>query len=174
MGTSVRRYPEKDAVRSWDGDEGVVFSIVIQDRLGDPGHPCGYARFPKRPVREEGYRGIMTFVDVHGGITYASEDEDGSMVYGFDCSHSGDWSRWDPTGRQWTEDEVAEQCERMAFGIVTAAKYEEDYLLASDAEQRAEVIDRFHAEIGGFDLTDNFGAMIQVLFGLTSPGSEHD
>jgi hypothetical protein len=79
-------YPEDKAGETWRDEGGVQYSIVRHERLN---HYCGYCRFIERPVREVGYKGILTYVPVHGGITYANEDEDG-MVYGFDCAHAGD------------------------------------------------------------------------------------
>jgi hypothetical protein len=46
---------------------------------------CGYVTLP-RPVDDQGYDGLAAGVDVHGGITYASEDGDGYR-YGFDTAH---------------------------------------------------------------------------------------
>jgi hypothetical protein len=161
----VSDYPEGSAVRTWLVG-AVKCSIVRQSR----GHLCGYARCPQRPVKESGYHGILSFVPVHGGITYAREHDDGTMVYGFDCNHSGDFSEWDPSGKQWTEDEVAEETNRMVAGIMAAAPFEDRYLLAADGSERAAVLDEYHATLGGeFDVSDNFGAMIGVLSGLARP-----
>jgi len=158
-----QRYPEEDALRVWEED-GLTLSILRVKR----GHLCGYVRFPSRPVRESGYRGILSFVPVHGGITYASEDDDGSMVYGFDCSHSGDWSSYDTSGKNWTEGEVEVGTRNMASGIRHAVAFEDRYLLACDGEERAAVLDEYTEAHGiPFDVTDNFGAMI-VLGGLAS------
>lgn len=46
----------------------------------------GYIVFPKRPVQEKDRDGIIQYVPVHGGITYAHESID-CMVYGFDTAH---------------------------------------------------------------------------------------
>lgn len=168
----MSEYPEEKALETWQVD-GLTCSIVRQRS----GHLCGYVRFPNRPLRENGYDGILTYVPVHGGITYAAQDDDGSMVYGFDCSHSGDAPpieheseiglRYrDPTAHVWTEDEVRPETERMARGIALAAKYEERYLLAAENEEKASTIDEFTAELGvPLDVSDNFGVMINVLGG---------
>ena len=83
-------YPESKALETWKHDD-LVFSIVQHSTLN---HYCGYVRFPKKPVREMGYNGILTYVPVHGGITFADSGKDGSMVYGFDCGHCDDWSEY--------------------------------------------------------------------------------
>jgi len=158
-------YPENRAVKVWEKD-GLVFSIVLQPG----GYYCGYVRFPKRPVLERGYEGILTYVPVHGGITYAEQSPDGSMVYGFDCSHVDDWTIHSPKGKFWTIREVKEEAEKMAIGIKVVAKYELEYLTASTEEERAKVIDRYHRELREkygimFNLRDNFGAMLNVLAG---------
>lgn len=53
-------------------------------------HLCGYVHIPKtHNLYGVGYNelyGNGIDIDVHGGITYA-EEEDGEWVYGFDCAH---------------------------------------------------------------------------------------
>ena len=155
-------YPENKAIKIWEKD-GLVFSIVKHPTMG---HYCGYVRFPKRPVKEKGYGGILTYVPVHGGITYAEESEDGSMVYGFDCAHYNDWSPINPNGKKWTLEEVKREVEKMARAIKLAAKYERRYLRCTTNRGRAKVIDEFHKELGvKFDITDNFMAMLNLLAG---------
>jgi len=159
-------YPESMAVEVWTKD-GLTFSVVQHPTMG---HYCGYVRFPKRPVREQGYFGILTYVPVHGGITYAEESEDGSMVYGFDCAHLGDWSPYHPEGKQWTLEEVKAEAEKMAEGIKCVAKYEKRYLECVTNECKAKVIDEYHKEMKErfgikFDLKNNFGALLNLLGG---------
>lgn len=131
---------------------------------------CGYVRFPVRPVKETRYGGILQYVPVHGGITYAEDSPDGSMVYGFDCGHAQD-RRWlsseefkrrlkrfkrgktrrgrthmllgEPIRR--TRRWLWQQCETMAGSILVAAQFEDAYL-ASEGDQykRAAVLDKFH------------------------------
>lgn len=52
----------------------------------------GYVAIPKgHRVWGFGYDDVD--VEVHGGLTYADEDkETGEWVFGFDCSHGGDFS----------------------------------------------------------------------------------
>jgi hypothetical protein len=129
----------------------------------------GYVRFAKRPVREQGYDGILTYVPVHGGITYANADGKG-MVYGFDCAHLGD----EPDGDNWEQVNNYEwmrgECERMGMGVLLAATVEARYLLAPSSEEKGEIIDEYHRACalwggGDFELTENFGAMLRVLGG---------
>lgn len=152
-------YPEDEADETWQAD-GATFSVM----RAPLGHWCGYVRFPARPVAEEGYRGILTYVPVHGGITYAEEDNEG-MVYGFDCAHSGDDSDPEVSDLAWLKAE----CQRMAQAVSIAAGYEEEYLAGKDDEARAQTLDAYHARLTeegiSFELTGNFGAMINVLTG---------
>jgi len=156
----MSEYPESKAVKVWrKGD--LVFSIVKHSSMG---HYCGYVRFPKRPVREKGYGGILTYVPVHGGITYAKQSEDGSMVYGFDCAHAGD------SIEKWPIEKVEKETEKMAVAIEIAKKYEKRYLRNYTAKGKAKVIDEFHKELAEkhgitFKLQDNFGAMLNILAG---------
>lgn len=173
-------YPESKAI--WvKKTKNLVASIVKHSSLE---HFCGYIRFPYRFLEEVGYNGILTYVPVHGGITYAEESGDGSIVYGFDCAHSGDWSSSHPKGHEWTEAEVVREISNMALGILTAWKFERKYLYSdfrtwfernilrkdvSESERKAKVVDKYHKELERknvrFNLQDNFGAMINVLAG---------
>lgn len=159
-------YPENEAVEVWERD-GAVFSIVncSSTLLVSYRAPYnGYVRFPRRPVKELGYRGILAYAPVHGGITYASESEDGSMVYGFDCGHAHDTNNEQLFDIEW----VKAECQRMAQAISIAAAYEDEYLEANSAK-RADVLESYHERLRqeniDFNLSDNFGAMINVMFG---------
>jgi len=69
---------------------------------GPGGHWCGYVGVsPSHPLYKKDYDGLS--VDVHGGLTYASEcaghichpadDETAHLWwFGFDCAHAGDRS----------------------------------------------------------------------------------
>lgn len=154
-------YPEDEAVETWI--DGVLQYSIVRTNSDDR-HYCGYVRFPKRPLKEQGYDGVVTYVPVHGGVTFAREDADG-MVYGFDCAHAGDERDPRVTDLTW----LRAECGRLASGIVAAIGVEESYLLAGDASSRAAVIDEYHATLAdrgiNFELTDNFGAMINALTG---------
>lgn len=149
-----------------DGLPGMIrkinYSGAYASMMGRDGHHCGYVRFPERPVKEDGYYGILTYVPVHGGITYAGEHADGGFVYGFDCAHAGDNQNPDTWDMEWLQ----AQCVLMKRSIELAAKYEDEYLANESNDYRSELIARYHAELGAsFDVRDNFGAMINVLFG---------
>jgi hypothetical protein len=147
------------------------------------GHWCGYARFPVKPVGvpisgtlpkigemegwNSGYGGILTYVPVHGGITYAGVSPvDGSVVYGFDCGHYEDETKPNLRDKIWLKQEAA----RMAIAIYMAKQFEDEYDAADgDDKKRADILDRYHESLRGagieFSLADNFGAMLNVLFG---------
>lgn len=156
-------YPEGSphALKTWSHD-GMQFTVIKLDRPYLE-HHCGYVRFETRPMTEEGYHGLLTYVPVHGGITFAEQDEDGSMVYGFDCGHAGDEGVEKLNNLEW----LGEECFRMGRAIQLAAQYEDQYL-AIDNHERGTVIQAYHDELKAqgieFVLQDNFGAMINVLF----------
>lgn len=167
-------YPEHAAVKTWE-KEGLVFSIVPHTTLGldhtlssdepfklkEIPYYCGYVRFPQRPVKEDGYNGIITYVPTHGGITYAEEFEDGTMVYGFDCAHFND--EHNPNLQDL--DYITEECEMMAKYILLAAEFEGRYLATED---RGEIIDNFRDEcrkLGEMDESFSMGALIALLTG---------
>lgn len=182
---------------SWTRD-GIDFYLCRNYRMG--GTWCGYARFAVKPVKEKAHGGILTYVPVHGGISWAKPSPDGSWVYGFDCGHiddredclnSGDKFDADLFRRQCAERErrfkktgrerdllprprhkrlswLVHQCEMMVVGIKCAARIEDAYLATEDNAVRAQVIDQFHEYLAAegfetFNLTDNFGAMINLL-----------
>lgn len=169
-------YPESDAVRR-DGNLSVVHF--------EGSHYCGYCRMP-RLMAESGYDGLLRYVPVHGGITYAAKSETGQMVYGFDCAHAGD-----ETNLWWHDPQaVLDEARNMSRGIWIATLFEPFYLLPLDRKWtiriplrggtlrlsytlvprwKAHVIDAYHWACGlfgiEFELTDNFGAMIALMFG---------
>lgn len=163
-----KMYPESEAKIVWKKGK-VKFALVEKEAgLFAPfSYYCGYCIFPKRFLVERGYGGIVIYVPVHGGITYAKEREDGSMVYGFDCAHVGDEDKPELKDINW----LKKECEAMAKALRIAKKYEKDYLLAPNNEKRAEVIDKFLREVEEktgkvLIIEENFGVMINLLFGM--------
>ena len=157
MNEKTELYPDSMAVKQWQYQDAICY-IVSHPRLK---HPCGYARFEKRPVQTFGYDEIMTYVPVHGGITYAQQDEAG-MTYGFDCAHAGD------DEKDFTEEWLVNECQQMVDNIKAIVPFEDAYIQAEgDNESRAKIIDSYHESLGmdGFDIHNNFGAMINVICG---------
>lgn len=117
----------------------------------------GYVVFPKRPVKERGYDGILSYVPVHGGITYANNDKLG-MVYGFDVLHynSDDIPKND---MKWTK----KQCKIMIKGILVSSKVEKAYRKGKSNEEKTEYIQK----VADVNHTNDigFGAMINLLSG---------
>lgn len=93
----------------------------------------GYVVWPKRPVRERDYDGIISYVPVHGGVTYAHEDETGEMVYGFDTAH-GHSNRFPINDPEW----IKEQCEVLDRAIAVASEVELKYLRCITNEGKAK------------------------------------
>lgn len=120
----------------------------------------GYVVFPVRPVRERGYGGILNYVPVHGGITYAEEDDRG-MVYGFDTLHC-DSDKKPRTDPRW----IKAQCQIMLAGVLKAAEVEAKYLRCISNRgkaKHAQAVQDVVPEGGREDL--GFGAMINLLSG---------
>jgi hypothetical protein len=137
--------------------EGVEYFVVPGPMYGFGGYN-GYVRFAEKPVKEPDYGGILAYVPVHGGITYASHDEHGS-TYGFDTAHcdSGQFPRHDA---EW----IREQCAVMARGIRLAAQLEDDYLLAEgDNQKRGAICDQVSALQPGQKM--NMGVMLNLMGG---------
>lgn len=84
----------------------------------------------KKPVLENGYNGILSYVPVHGGITFCSHSKEGSF-YGFDTIHfnSENFPRLDI---KW----IKSQIEIMLKGILIAKKVEKKYLQSCSNKQK--------------------------------------
>lgn len=119
----------------------------------------GYVTFPKRPVREEAYEGILLYVGVHGGITYADELDNGEMEYGFDTVHyrSEDFPRDDP---KW----ILGQIRLMAESIIVASEVEDAYLRCKTNMGKAKHVQKVR-DVAGDNADLSFGAMINMLGG---------
>lgn len=149
-------------VPTWNWDKSELLPYADWDSVTQYN---GYCRFRKKPVHERGYAGILNYVPVHGGITY-TEHKLGVSTYGFDTAHADDENNPLVRNVEWVE----YQCMVMARGIQIAAQFEPDYLRFKGQDCRAVIIDKYHARLKRlistpFVLTDNFGAMINVLFG---------
>jgi len=51
---------------------------------------CGYVNIPKWHSLFS--NGMAESLDCHGGVTWCQENEEGYLLTGFDCAHSGDLS----------------------------------------------------------------------------------
>jgi len=172
----LQGYPEKKAEEVWQHD-GLQFCFVrvesdipkeMQSEFKHMRfhHYNGYVRFPKRPFRERGYDGIVQYVPVHGGITFAEEDLDGSMVYGFDTNHAGDEGRDDELDNHVY---LIRQCHLMGEAIRILRRYERRYKRRT-ALGRARLLDdlsrRVLGHLGGPIRPDmNTGVIIRMLTG---------
>lgn len=114
--------------------QSLVRSSTYKHLIGLSGY-CGYVVFPKKPTVEPDYHGIITYIPVHGGVTYTHHDAFGS-VYGFDTAHAG--SEKLPTrDKEW----IRGQIDILARGLLIAASIEEEYLKADgDNKRRAELV----------------------------------
>lgn len=128
---------KKNSVESLFEDSLVESGEVDGHRYYVTKSPCfqygmsgynGYVAFPTRPTVEQGYDGILTYVPVHGGITFADQFDEG-MVYGFDTGHC-DSDKVPRTDVEW----VKKQIRLMIAGIKEAAKVEKQYLTSKRNE----------------------------------------
>lgn len=119
---------------------------------------CGYIVFKERPVTELDYNGVLTYVPVHGGITYCEHDDEIGSVYGFDTAHcdSHEFPREDNT---WMKKEIT----LMLHGILRAAEVESKYLSA--ASNRTKAIQCDYIQGPGFHGHPSMGVMLSILSG---------
>ena len=151
----IDNFPASKAIEEGEID-GYKYWIT---KGSDFGGLNGYVAFPKKPVIEYGYGGILTYVPVHGGITYMAQKPLG-MIYGFDTAHS-DSEEYPRTDKEW----IKKQCEKMIKGIKMAAKVEKKYLLAKTNEEKSKYVDQvLNTDTEGVNKY-NFGIGINVLSG---------
>jgi hypothetical protein len=117
----------------------------------------GYAVWKERPLVEPGFYGVLAYVPVHGGITYAEHDELGT-VYGFDTAHANS-EGFPIRDIEWIKHEIL----MLILGVEMAAKIEPEYLAADgDNQRRAELVQPL------IDLAEgglNFGTMLNLMSG---------
>lgn len=107
-----------DTVKEWN-HVGFKCEIIKHSKMG---HYCGYVWLPEdHPLVDGDEEDLNVYVSVHGGITYASWEEEGEekfYVVGFDCAHAGDYvpglSLYPGDHHKWTLEEVAEEVNHLA------------------------------------------------------------
>ena len=136
--------------------EGHTFFIVpapLENTLN------GYLYFEKKPVRKDGYYGLLRWVPVHGGITLAKEEGKG-MIYGFDTLHHN--SREYPrTSHDW----IKKQIKLMLKGILKAKDVELKYLKAIRQSTKIKYAQMVLDVDENHENEFSFGAMIGILCG---------
>jgi len=181
-------YPESEAVHGWNyrGTECTIVKCVwfeerfemlkargidqlvpfmVKDLKAKFGNLQGYARFPKRPLHEKTFHGIVTYVPAPGGITFAHQYADGSFVYGYDTDHI------EQHGLRYKEvNWHVAQVERMVDALIIAKRLERAYRLAGTQGAKITVLNEFVRRIcfrsrQAYDITDNFGLMMSLLTG---------
>lgn len=108
--------------------------LKIAASIMDPDALNGYVWFPKRhaPALPVDTHGIVKYIPVHGGVTYACKDATG-VVYGFDTGHfnSEKLPRTDPDWMRY-------QCHVLYMGLEVAAELWPEYRRAG-FERRKEL-----------------------------------
>ena len=178
-------YPEKDAIKvwkktKWQGTE-IIFSIVNNDVLSEKlkkllksdfakylhdGYFTGYARFKDKlfkgyyKKKKPNYLGFLTYIPVHGGITYAKKDEYG-YVYGFDCVHSGDEDNPNLKDINY----IAKQCELLGDMLFYCKEHKDKYDKANTNQEKSIIIQDFIEKFPQAEQKLNFGALINLIGG---------
>ncbi len=80
---------------------------------------CGYVALPGLETDLTEMKAYELDVDVHGGITFM-KNEEGAMVFGFDCNHLGDINREKVSNLEWLTNET----EKMADQLITLFNYQ--------------------------------------------------
>lgn len=124
-----------EVVQKLEIDGVTAFAVDSPIKKQGLGGYNGYVLFPEKPVKEPDYDGVLTYVPVHGGITYCEHGPEGS-VYGFDTAHF-DSEKLPRNDLAW----IFSQCDILIRGIRLASTIEDAYLLAEgDNEKRAKLV----------------------------------
>jgi hypothetical protein len=117
--------------------------MFIKHRQYNRQYYCGYACFsePLLPETDDYTDGVISFVPVHGGITF-NQYLDDAFVYGFDCNHVGD------EHKEYTEDInwLKEETERMVVGIILLSQFQFSLEQVS-AEEESSVLDDYYKQL---------------------------
>jgi len=151
---------KKDYIKDRAIESGEILGheyFILLSPASGMGGLNGYVRYKKRPVVEGGYGGILTYVQVHGGITYVDENE-GGITYGFDTGHI-DSHKYLISSPAW----IKEQIEIMIRGIETARKVEKRYLLAKTQKTKAKYAQMVFDSSPGNNNSPNLMTMINIL-----------
>lgn len=94
-------------------------AIVISHPFG---HRCGYVGVSKsNGLFAIDYSGIFDQIGVHGGLTFSDyflSISNDLWWFGYDCSHSNDYSKLNPGGVKRTLEYCIEECEHLASQLV--------------------------------------------------------
>lgn len=102
-----------------------VAGVPVQVRQG-PFSLVAYVGVPlDHPLTQKPYGDIP--LDCHGGITYAAQGRKGFLPedfywLGWDCGHSGDYSKYNEEGRLWTVEMVEAEARGAAKQLVFLMK----------------------------------------------------
>ena len=107
-----------------------------------------------KSVEKSGYDGILAYVNVHGGITYAKQLKDGCWIYGFDTVHH-DSDQFPCNDLEWIKKELA----IMIQSIHIAQKVEEEYMA-----KRGIINDMFSNATEERDFTPEESALFDGFF----------
>ena len=106
-----------DVIHNFFGDEVVTIAPSIQKNW-----LCGYVTFPDGcPLPPEVNSGVEGEANVHGGVTYSTENKDGSYTYGFDCAHLDDGASARSNNPEW----VLSEAKRLYKEIIRIKKESE-------------------------------------------------
>ncbi|MBB5431369.1 hypothetical protein [Nocardiopsis composta] len=86
-GTSAPWEHEPDEQTWTDPATGYTCRILRHPAMG---HLCGYLHLPAGHPWADADPEDLADVEVHGGITYTTDGDDGGRVVGFDCCHHAD------------------------------------------------------------------------------------
>lgn len=104
-------------VKTWTTKAGLKAAII----LVDDSHHCGYVEAPIA-LRNCEYDVVEDHIDVHGGITYAGTLKsltDMGWLFGYDCAHWKDKTKYSLDGVWRDEAYCTEECESMASQLIS-------------------------------------------------------
>lgn len=118
-------------LKSWQTDSGLYARVIENTFLL---HLCGYVGVNKDfCFYEVDYSEIDSYISVHGGVTFSGFFEDSDLWWiGYDCGHSSDQNKFNPSGVLRDLNYCVKECESLAKQINSFYKTPLDYLLRSN------------------------------------------
>jgi hypothetical protein len=106
----------ENITKEWKTKTGLVARVIQHPLLY---HFCGYVGLDKGSgFYELDYAKIENRIDVHGGVTFTGTFKDSALWWiGYDCAHSCDFSKYNPSGVKRDLNFCVDECEYLAKQI---------------------------------------------------------
>jgi hypothetical protein len=121
---------------------------------------CGYVGFDEKSGFYKVHYEKLDSVVVHGGLTFSGNFDDSDLWWvGYDCAHSGDYSKFNPSGKIRDVDYCTKQCENLAKQLIDTPL---DYLFRS--KKMDKLPEDLHNKMIAWSITDSDDPILKEYF----------